>query len=376
MSQDWPFHFGIEEEFFLARREDGNIVRTMPTRLYQQCRQALGDRVSHELLQSQIETATTICTSPNQARTELRGMRREINRVCASFGYGLVASGTHPLAEWREQTATERPRYEQLMADFQIVAQRNLLCGLHVHVGIPDNVDRVMLMNRILPWLPLFLALSTSSPFWARKRTGMMSYRQVAYDEWPRTGIPDHFANERAYNAFVDLLVEVGSLQSASSLWWAIRPSARFPTLELRIADACTDPEDAVCIAGLLRALVRAAVLDPTLGATRNEMTRLLVEENRWRAKRHGLAATFIDQSTRRVMPAADWMEALFAVIGEHAEALGCADAITRARHILAHGTSAHRQLATYAASREAGGTRRQALQSVVQQLLAESARD
>jgi glutamate---cysteine ligase / carboxylate-amine ligase len=374
LSKDWPYHFGIEEEFFLTRLDDGNVAQRMPARLYQQSRVALGARVSHELLQSQIETATGICESPAQAAAELAELRQGLNRVAAGFGYGLVASGTHPLAEWREQAATDKPRYEQLMSDFQIIAQRNLMCGLHVHVGIPDGMDRVMLMNRILPWLPLFLALSTSSPFWSRKRTGMMSYRQAAYDEWPRTGIPDHFPSERSYEAFVDLLVELGSLQTASSLWWAIRPSPRFPTLELRISDACTDPADAVCIAGLLRSLIRAAVLDPSLGASRNEMTRLLIEENRWRAKRHGLQATFIDQQSRRVLTASDWMESLFAVIAEHAQALGCEAAIDRARVILADGTSAHRQLAVYRAQRDAGSHRRPALQSVVQHLLAETA--
>jgi carboxylate-amine ligase len=202
----------------------------------------------------------------------------------------------------------------------------------------------------------------------------MMSYRQAAYDEWPRTGIPDRFPGERAYEAFVDLLVELGSLQSASSLWWAIRPSPRYPTLELRISDACTDPEDAVCIAGLFRALLRAAMLDPRLGARHNEMTRLLVEENRWRAKRHGLAASFIDIGRRRVLPAREWLEDLLALIGEHADALGCASALVQARRIVRRGTSADVQLALYRQRREQGGNRSAALRAVVEHLLAVTA--
>ncbi|KFN44871.1 carboxylate-amine ligase [Arenimonas oryziterrae] len=375
MHSDWPFHFGIEEEFFLSHLDGGRIARAMPARLYLRCKDRFGACVTHELLQSQIEIATSICTTPADALTEIRELRQGINQIAAGYGLGLMASGTHPLAEWREQVSTDKPRYERLMGDFQIVAQRNLMCGLHVHVGTPPDIDRVALMNRILSWLPLFLALSTSSPFWSHKRTGMMSYRQAAYDEWPRTGIPDHFDNERAYQAFVDLLIELGSLDSASSLWWAIRPSPRFPTLEMRITDACTDPADAVCIAGLFRALLRAAVFDPDLGATHNEMTRLLIEENRWRAKRHGLAATFIDQAARRVVSAGEWLESLIALIGEHAHALGCEDAIVQARAILARGTSADRQLTVYREQREAGKRRRESLQAVVDDLMVRTAR-
>lgn len=294
------FGFGIEEEFFLTNLDSRDIVGTRPSGFHRECRAAFGDLVAHELLQSQVEIVTPVLQSIGSARDCLLSARHRLDAVAQGFGLGMLAAGTHPMAQWREQRVTESPRYERLMDDFQIVARRNLLCGLHVHVAVPPDVDRIAVMNRVMIWLPLLLALSASSPFWARKRTGLMSYRQAAYDEWPRTGIPDHFENERAYRAFVDFLVQTGSLKNDSYIWWAIRPSARFPTLELRIADACPRVDDALCVAAIFRSLVRHAVRTPEEAPMRNEMTRLLIEENRWRAKRFGTRASFLDQGSRR----------------------------------------------------------------------------
>ena len=355
------FTFGIEEEYFLFHTDTGRVARRLPDRLWRAVRERFGAHVSHELLQSQVEASTPVLQDCDQALRWLGAFRAGLREQALPFGLAPLAAGTHPLAEWREQSATDKPRYERLLDDFQIVAQRNLLCGLHVHVAVPAEVDRIALMNRCIPWLPLLLALSVSSPFWNKKRTGLMSYRQAAYDEWPRTGIPDYFENEREYQSLVDLLVQTGSLRDASSIWWAIRPSARFPTLELRVCDACPDLRDAVCIAGLYRALVRALVLDPELGAYRNRNTRLVAEENRWRAKRYGIEASFIDPVARRTVPAAQAIEEWLALLAPHATALGCEGALRRARDILATGTSATRQLAWYRAARDAGQGRRAA---------------
>jgi glutamate---cysteine ligase / carboxylate-amine ligase len=226
-------------------------------------------------------------------------------------------------------------------------------------------------MNRLMPWLPLFLALSTSSPFWDRHETGMLSYRQAAYDEWPRTGIPDFFADENQYKAFVDLLVRNGAMNDAGSLWWAIRPALRFPTLELRIADCCTRLEDTLAIAALFRCLVRAHVRLPELGSKRSALTRRVIDENRWRAKRHGIEAQFIDESGGAPKAFTVVIDELRALVADDAQALGCEDGLRHLGTIVARGTSAHEQLAIYREHCANGASSAQALQHVVDWLIA-----
>jgi glutamate---cysteine ligase / carboxylate-amine ligase len=377
--------FGIEEEFFLTDVTSRKIAGNPPSALFRACKRTLGASVAHELLRSQIELISPVLSDVGDACDWMRASRAKVAAIAETFGLGIVAAGTHPLAEWREQRATELPRYERLLDDFQIVAQRNLLCGLHVHVSVPDGIDRVQVMNRVMPWLPMLLALSASSPFWARKRSGLMSYRQAVYDEWPRTGIPDHFDGERGYRAFVDLLVQTGSVKNESYIWWAVRPSMRYPTLELRIADACPAIDDALCIAGLFRAMVARACIDAR-GApsamvggvfddpdSRNQMTRLLIEENRWRAKRFGTRATFLHQPTRRNLPIADWLAIAEERFGAAAADVGDDAVWAHARRILHEGGSAQRQLDAYASARAGGTNRTTALRAVVDLLLRET---
>ena len=241
---------------------------------------------------------------------------------------------------------------------------------MHVHVEIPARHDRVALMNRIMPWLPLFLALSASSPFWARRNTGLMSYRQAAYDEWPRTGIPDFFDDQADYDAFVATLVQAGVLEDASHVWWAIRPALRFPTLELRIADCCTAVEDGVALATLYRCLVRCLVRRPALGATRGTATRRLIDENRWRAKRYGIDADFIVEGERDPVSVRALLARLRETVAPDAEALGCTAALRQLDIILTRGTSAQQQLAVYRARRDAGSGTLDAIRGVVDWLL------
>jgi glutamate---cysteine ligase / carboxylate-amine ligase len=373
MNMQQRYTFGIEEEFFLTDLSSRNVVGNPPAALFHAAEAEFGASVSHELLRSQIELISPILECCVTAKTWLTDSRERLGKLAQGFGMGIVSAGTHPMAQWREQSATELPRYEQLLDDFQIVAQRNLLCGLHVHVAVPEEIDRVRAMNHVMPWLPLLLSLSASSPFWARRRTGLMSYRQAVYDEWPRTGIPDYFENERSYRAFVDFMVQTGSLKNESYLWWAIRPSMRFPTLELRIADACPRIADALCIAAIFRAMVRQASAQPDSGATRNEMTRLLIEENRWRSKRFGTRATFLDQATRRNLPIAQWLEMAQERFGAAVSAADDDWVWSHAHGILRDGGSAERQLDLFAAVRKEGGNRTAALRSVVDMLLRET---
>lgn len=370
----FPYTFGIEEEFFLVNPTTGNVVPRVPKRFVRTCRKRLGDCVHHEMLQSQVEVSTPILSSAAQARDVLTDLRQGIIGIADSMGLQLVAAGTHPLAVWHEQHHTDQPRYDSLIDDFQMIGRRNLLCALHVHVAVPPEVDRVMLMNRLMPWLPVLLALSASSPFWNRQRTGLLSYRQAAYDEWPRTGIPDFFDDEREYAAFVDLLVQCGAIDDGSYLWWAIRPSARFPTLELRIADSCTRIDDALAIAAAFRCLVRAHVREPELGIGRSALTRRVIEENRWRAKRYGTEATFLAENTGSLVEFPEIIAQLMERVGPDAQALACERELAHLAEIVVRGTSAHEQLAIYRRHRDCGGSRPRALQGVVDWLVSTTA--
>ena len=372
---EFDYSFGIEEEYFLSSAATGNLVARAPKKLLSAAREKLGEFVTAELLQSQIEIASPIFHSIDEARTSMAKMRSTLAELVATMGLRLVASSTHPLGAWREQAATEKPRYDQLMSDFRIIGQRNLVCGMHVHVALPEGVDRVVLMNRLMPWLPVFLALSTSSPFWDRHITGLLSYRQAIYDEWPRSGIPDFFADQDDYDRFVAMMTKGGAVKDASYFWWAIRPALKYPTLEMRISDVCTRVEDGVALAGLYRALVATLVAQPDLGIPHTTHTRRLIDENRWYAKRDGTSAKLIDESTQSAVPLAELLERMFALVESEARRLGCLPAIERVRTILTQGTSAHAQLAIYNERRVAGDTRSKALRKVVDWLIATTAR-
>jgi carboxylate-amine ligase len=371
MADAHAFTFGIEEEYFLVDPRTRNAAARVPRHFLKACRKRLGGVVTPELLQSQVEVASPILRDCAHARETMLGLRRGLAEVAQAVGLRLMAAGTHPLAAWSAQHNTDKPRYARLMDDFQILGRRNVFCGLHVHVAVPAGEDRVRLMNRAMRWLPLFLALSTSSPFWNRQRTGLLSYRQAGYDEWPRTGIPDRFDDEADYAAFAARLVHAGAIRDASYLWWAIRPALRYPTLELRITDCCTELDDALAIAALYRCLLRLLLRRPEVGTAWHGHTRRLIDENRWRAKRHGIEAMFIDEDAGTATPATAWLEDLLRRVADDARALGCEASLRRLRTLVARGTSAHAQLARYAELRGAGANRMEALRGVVDDLVA-----
>jgi carboxylate-amine ligase len=360
------YTIGIEEEYFLAEADSKSAVSRMPKGLIRRARDRMGAQVTPELLQSQIEVVTPVCASLDEARQHLRGYRDALHGIGAEFGLQVFAAGTHPMAEWSEQTPTDKPRYTKLANDLQFLAMRNMMCGLHIHVEVSDPHLRIDTMNRVLPFLPTLLALSTSSPFWRKRPTGLMGYRLAAYDELPRTGIPDFFVNLADYNALIDTMVSAGVIEDASHVWWAIRPSTRFPTLELRIADSCTHLEDTLCIAALFRCLVRALGRVPELNGIWRNHTRLLIEENRWRAQRYGTTEGLIDFAEKRLVPFADVIEGLLALVAEDADALGCMNEVQHARTILTRGTSAAQQMALYRQARNDGASRIEALRRVV----------
>ena len=237
---------GMEEEYFVFDAKTRRAVRRVDKKFLALAQKELGDRVMTEMLQSQIEVATPPCATMSEARAHLTHYRRTLGQAAAEHKLGLAAMGTFPLAFWPEQIVTPKARYGAIMDDLQMIGYRNMLCGMHVHVQVPDLDTRINLIMRLTPYLPLLLALSTSSPFWQGHLTGLVGYRLAAYDELPRTGLPELFRTNDDYREFVAALTWAKIIPDASYIWWAMRPSLGNPTIELRVADSCTRLDDAV----------------------------------------------------------------------------------------------------------------------------------
>jgi len=368
-----PYTIGIEEEYFISKIESRDTCQKMPGGMAKAFRDGRGP-FERELLQSQIEAVTPPCESLAEARTLIAGYRATLGALGAEHGYAIVAAGTHPKALWSRQRATDATRYRAVMRDLQMLGQRNMVCGLHVHVSVPDPDKRVALMGRITPFLPLLLALSTSSPFWQGRSTGLMGYRLASYDELPRTGLPDQFDSAADYDQYIETMVAARAIKNASYVWWAVRPSLHYPTLELRVADSCTRIDDAIAIAALYRCLVRKLDRDETLNANPGAASRAIALENKWRAQRYGIRGSFVDERRREALSVKETLDDLIDLIGEDAEALGCLDEVLSARTIIKRGASANCQIAIFEAARKSGAKKSDALNAVVDWLAATTA--
>src|SRR5256714_14540789 len=288
------YTFGIEEEYFLVDAETKRVLRRMPEAFFKAAEAATDGRISREFLQAQVEVITSPHANTADARAELRELRQIVAAVAAEHGLAILAAGTHPTALWTTSVQTEKERYDAVMDDLQMVGRRDMLCGMHVHVEVPDPDRRVDVMCRMIPFLPLFLALSTSSPFWQSRRTGLKGYRLAAYDELPRSGVPPLFRTKEEFDAYVAAMVRAGVINDSSYICWAIRPSLNHPTLELRAPDCCTLVEDSIAIAALYRSLVRHLFLNPACNAAIDVVGRAIAVENKWRAPPHGGAGPFL----------------------------------------------------------------------------------
>jgi carboxylate-amine ligase len=366
MAQEHAYSIGVEEEYFIFHARTRRAITRRDRRFLAGASRRLGAQVMPELLQSQIEAATPPCSTLREARDHLSGYRTALSEEAANRDLGIAAVGTFPLAFWREQTATPKPRYAALREDLQMLALRNMLCGMHVHVEVPEPSRRVPIMQRVVPYLPLFLALSTSSPFWEGHLTGLSGYRLTAYDELPRTGLPEMLPTQAEYDEYIAALTEAGVIPDASHIWWALRPSLRFPTLELRVADVCTRLDDALAIAALFRCLVRNFDRDKSEMPFLDRIGRGITAENKWRAQRHGVAATFVEPFRREAITCTEWLEQLLAQLAADGEALGCQSEFDHLRQIVMHGTSADEQVRVYQAAFANGATKTQALHAVV----------
>ena len=367
------FTVGIEEEYLLVDAETRGLIQEAPPTMLAECEALLEGQVAPEFLQCQIEVGTRVCATVGEARADLARLRGTVASVARSHGLRLVAASTHPFAEWGEQARTQKERYQAIERDLQEVVRRLVICGMHVHVGIDDDELRIDLLNQVSYVLPHLLALGTSSPFWQGHHTGLKSYRISVWDEMPRTGIPERFESRGEFERFVDVLVRAGMIEDGTKIWWDVRPSARFPTLEMRISDICTRLEDTVCIAALyvcwLRMLYRLRVKNQRW----RRYPRALIEENRWRAQRYGVDQGLVDFGRGVVVGYPELLEEMIELCAEDAETLGCAAEVEHARRIIERGTSAHWQVRTWRDAVAAGASQEEALQAVVDMLVEET---
>ena len=364
------FSLGVEEEYLLVDRGTRDLVSEPQPELIERFERELGGHFSPEFLRPQVEVGTPVRDSTAEVRADLEHLRGTVAGIAGGHGLGLIAASTHPFARWRDQKHTDKPRYNILQEDMQVVAQRLLICGMHVHVGIEDDELRVDILNQVSYFLPHLLALSTSSPFWEGTETGLQSYRLCVFDELPRTGLPERFESHDEYRRTVDLMTAAGLIEDATKLWWDVRPSARFPTLEMRVTDVCTRLEDALCCTALFRCICRMLYRLRRDNQRWRIYTRTLVDENRWRAQRYGIDEGMVDFGRGEIVPFPQLVDELLNLVREDAEHFGCVAEVEHARTIVERGTSSHMQAECYRKALRDGATREEALRAVVDFLM------
>ncbi|HET8726489.1 MAG TPA: carboxylate-amine ligase [Alphaproteobacteria bacterium] len=367
------FSLGIEEEYLLVNPVSRDLEVDPPAALLEACEKRMEGHVSPEFMRCQIEVGTPVCGTIADARRELAYLRTTVSETAREHDLAIIAAATHPFATWLPQKTTERQRYDQLARDIGVPARRLLICAMHVHVGIEDPNLRIDLMNQARYFLPHLLALSTSSPFWQGQDTGLKSYRLAVFNELPRTGMPEQYMSYGEYEQHLNALVQAGVIEDGTKIWWDIRPSARFPTLEMRICDICTRLDDGITIAALYLCLLRMLWRLKRQNVTWRRYKTLLINENRWRAMRYGVDAGLIDFGRMEMVEYRQLLEEVLELVREDAEALGCVGEVENARSILERRTSADNQLRLYREARDAGASAPEAQMRVVDWLIEET---
>ena len=355
---------GIEEEYQIIDPETRELA-PFSEELISRGAVILGDQIKPELMRSQVEVGSKVCRNVEEARAEVIRLRGTIHRLAEERGLRMAAASTHPFSRWSDQELTDADRYEKLAADLRDVARRLLIFGMHIHVGIEDVELRIDIMNQARYFVPHLLALSTSSPFWHGRDTGLKSYRSVIFENMPRSGIPPSFGAFSEYQGFIDTLIATGCIDEPTKIWWDIRPHPKFPTLEFRVADVCTRVDEVVCIAAVLQALVAKLIKLRKENRSWRIYRHHLVTENKWRAVRYGLDGKLIDFGKKREVPLRDLATELLELIDDVVDDLGTRKEVEYLHTILREGSSADRQKATYS---ETGD-----FKAVVDQLIRES---
>ena len=363
------FTLGIEEEFQIVDPQTREM-RSRVSEFLEEGMMILGEQVKPEMIQSQIEVGTGICANIQEARADISRLRSIISGLARKKGLAIVAASTHPISHWRDQVIFDDARYKVLIDELQMVASSLLICGLHVHVGIPDRERQIHIMNASRYFLPHVLALTTSSPFWMGFNTGLKSYRSEVFKKFPRTDIPDHYDSYAAFERYIDLLVKTGCIDNGKKIWWDVRPHPFFPTLEFRVCDIPTRVDDTVAIAALFQAIVVKLdkLIDQNLGF--RLYRRALVQENKWRAVRYGLDGKMIDFGKQKEVPVRDLVRELLDFVDDVLDPLGSRKEVEHIHTILERGTSADEQLRIYHAATAAGADNNTALMAVVDRLM------
>ena len=375
MAKDEPaFTLGVEEEYLLVDKQTRELVVDPPETLMQEAEEKCGTQVTAELLRSQIEIGTKVCANVQEVRKELACLRSSIVEVADRHGLAPIAASTHPFSSWKEQKHTQKDRYDELTHEMQGAAHRLVICGMHVHVGIGEDELRIDLMNQLSYFLPHLLALSCSSPFFGGRDTGLKSYRLTIFDALPRTGLPERFASWAEYQRHIRILMDAGLIEDSTRIWWDLRPSARFPTLETRIMDVCTRLEDTIALTALLACIMRMLYRLRTHNQRWRIYTPMLIRENRWRAMRYSFDEGLIDLARGSVVQFEDLLDEMLSLVAEDAKALNCEQELAGVRNILTRGTSAHRQLKEFELERAGGASVEDGMRSVVDMLISDTA--
>jgi glutamate---cysteine ligase / carboxylate-amine ligase len=372
--RDPSFTVGIEEEYLLIDPRSGDLAQEPPADLPERCAERCGGLVSPEFLRAQIEVGTSVCQNIGEARANLAELRRTVIEVAGEHDLAVMAASTHPFARWQAQRHTARERYDMIDRNLQALARRLLICGMHVHIGIEDEDLRMDLARQMTYTLPHLLALSCSSPFWEGENTGLKCFRLSVFDGLPRSGLPEYFASWSEYQRHLKVMQDAGLIQDGSFIWWDLRASARYPTLETRICDVPTLMDDALSVAALTQCLYSMFNRLRRKNQRWRVYSQLLIAENRWRAMRYGTSEGLVDFGRGKIVSFAELLDEMIEFVREDAETLNCVTEVEGAREILRRGTSADRQVVTYDAAIEAGVEVPEALKRVVAQLVAETA--
>ena len=343
MNREGLLTIGVEEEYQIID-ETGELHSHIDT-LLRQAAPKLGEKVKREMMQSVVEVGTTICKDVDEARGQLGEMRQTLAELLRPEGLRLACAGTHPTSRWDAQQITDHERYKMLEEELQDVVRALVIFGLHVHVAIPDNELRIGVLNEARYFLPHLLALSTSSPFWMGRNTGLKSYRSVVWSNFPRTGIPPELSSFDEYENYVELLVKTGSIDNGKKIWWDLRAHPAFPTLEFRVCDMPTRLDETICLAALMQAICAKLLKLRSGNLGFRKYMPALIAENKWRAIRYGLDGNLIDFGKQAEVPMRELALELVDFVDDVVDDLGSRKAVEYVHTILAEGTSADRQL-------------------------------
>ena len=341
------FNIGVEEEFQIVDPETG-ALKAHINEMLPRGRELLGDQIKPEMLQSMVEVVTNVCKDVREVRKEVTHLRSTVSDLAKERGLRIVAAGTHPFSHWQTQPTTDHERYHMLEEDLQDVVRSILIFGLHVHIGMPDRQTLIEVMNEVRYFLPHILALSTSSPFWLGRETGLKSYRTIVWSQFPRTGIPDPFASWQEYESYVDLLIHTGCIDNGKKIWWDLRPHPLYNTLEFRVCDMPVTADETIAIAALFQAVSARLYQLRSQNLGYRIYPSNLILENKWRAARYGIDGSLIDFGKREEVPTRALMEELLAFIDPVVDELGSRQELETVRRIMDVGTGADRQLAAF----------------------------